>query len=337
MAGRRPPPDLSVPSARETEQLGPRKRARRHAQDDSEPTAPQQLEFQPLSRPTANEKVAALSVIEKMRAVEVDPKILKKNAPADPSVVACALAIHFGQPFGTDQDAKDAFGVARTTDVRARWVTGKLARLIEFEPNALADFEAVFRVPTQERSEGLPASASASAPQDAADEDDGEEEQEDGGEEAGGEEAGGEEDGGEDGAGNLERARGYNYERDVDTFVLLMQHETAEWRRLHHLPLWSRAQRERWFTLPNPNVSSGDLCPQPNMRVINRDYRAAQLLPHASAVIDVLARQRDAAEARVRLLEHQLRTALQHTAEVGSAGPSHSADAGEQSTAGGTQ
>ena len=66
--------------------------------------------------------------------------------------------------------------------------------------------------------------------------------------------------------------------------------------RLSHLKHWSRAQRERWFTLPNPNVSSGLLCPQPNMTVINRDIVTAHLLPRAARVIRRLVREREAAD-----------------------------------------
>ena len=65
-------------------------------------------------------------------------------------VVACALALHFGQRLGSDQDAKDLFKVARTTDVRKRWVQGKLAQLVaQHDPVTLAAVEPVFAAVSQ--------------------------------------------------------------------------------------------------------------------------------------------------------------------------------------------
>ena len=45
-------------------------------------------------------------------------------------------------------------------------------------------------------------------------------------------------------------------------FAELIRVEAAEFKRLKHLKLWSKAQRDNWLSLPNPNVTSGDLCPQ---------------------------------------------------------------------------
>ena len=84
-----------------------------------------------------------------------------------------------------------------------------------------------------------------------------------------------------------------NYGEDTDVWVEVMRQAADEFKRLKHLTLWSKQQRERWFTLPNPNVSTGELWPQPNMTVINRNYVAAQHLPHAVGVMDALVRQRD--------------------------------------------
>ena len=53
--------------------------------------------------------------------------------------------------------------------------------------------------------------------------------------------------------------------------------------------------------MPNPNVTSGELWPQPNMAVINNDFRAAQHLPIALNLVHALMRQRD--EARAKLSE----------------------------------
>jgi len=79
------------------------------------------------------ETQAALLVIDRLKEADVTPPILKKNAPADPAVVACALALHFGQQFDHTLQAKEIFGVAPSTDVRGRWVQGKLAKLLEVQ------------------------------------------------------------------------------------------------------------------------------------------------------------------------------------------------------------
>ena len=144
MAGRRPERDLSVPSVGETVELRPRKCPRRHALPDTDGDVARQLLPQGSGRPTAAERQAAQQVIDKMREADVTPKILNANAPADTAVVECAVALHFGQCLGTDQGAKDHFGIARTTDVRNRWVRGKLALLLEHDPAAMASFEHVF-------------------------------------------------------------------------------------------------------------------------------------------------------------------------------------------------
>ena len=54
----------------------------------------------------------------------------------------------------------------------------------------------------------------------------------------------------------------FDHEKDVDLFAELIRVEAAEFKRLKHLKLWSKAQRDNWLSLPNPNVTSGDLCPQ---------------------------------------------------------------------------
>ena len=310
MAGRAVADDLLVPLERETDELAPRKRARRHGPIAVEPALPQHLDFPPTDRPTAAEREAAQHVIARMRAADVTPRILKGNASADAKVVACALAMHFGQQLGTDQDAKDTFGVARPTDVRARWVKGKLAQLLEVEPDALSEAATIFAVPTQPpaatpTAAAAPAPAAAAAPAAA---DDAEAEAVDS--EEVGEEVGEE-------ASEASAARpSLDYEESLDVYIEVLREAAAKYRRVSHLVLWSRAQRERWLTLPNPHVNSGDLCPQPNMRVIERDALAAKHLPHALGVIDVLMRQRDTAQAELRLTRLRLDLAQKQTAEA---------------------
>ena len=51
----------------------------------------------------------------------------------DPAVVACALMMHFDHERCSDIEAKSKFGVAATTDVRPRWVRGKLAQLLRHD------------------------------------------------------------------------------------------------------------------------------------------------------------------------------------------------------------
>ena len=324
MAGRAVPADLLVPLARETDELAPRKRARRHALPLVAGAAErpshrwrcrnaQGLDVPPTGRPTASiEHDAAQHVIARMRAADVTPRILTGNASADANVVACALAMHFHQQLGTDQDAKDAFGVARSTDVRSRWVKGKLARLLEAEPDALAAAATVFSSAAQPSATtpataaaAKPASAPVAAPTPADDVEDGEECSGQIGEEAG-----------EKAAEAPAAAPSLDYEQSLDVYIELLREAAAKYRRISHLVLWSRAQRERWLTLPNPHVTSGDLCPQPNMRVIERDALAAKHLPHALGVIDVLMRQRDTAYAELKLTRLRLDLAQKQTAEA---------------------
>ena len=141
VGGRPPAMDtgrLSVPSEGHTEGCGRPKRARRTAEDSPAPPAPKELHEPSTERPTTAERYAAELVIKEMRKAEVTPKILAPNAGADVAVVACALAMYFKQDLGCDRQAKMQFGVALSTDVRARWVSGKLARLVEAAPDALA-------------------------------------------------------------------------------------------------------------------------------------------------------------------------------------------------------
>ena len=79
-----------------------------------------------------------------MRMTEVSPPILAANAPADPAVVTCALALNFGHGFDSDRDAKVQFGVAATTDVRSQWLSGKVGQLLAAAPRALDAIASVF-------------------------------------------------------------------------------------------------------------------------------------------------------------------------------------------------
>jgi hypothetical protein len=282
VGGRPPAMDtgrLSVPSEGHTEGCGRPKRARRTAEDSPAPPAPKELHEPSTERPTTAERYAAELVIKEMRKAEVTPKILAPNAGADVAVVACALAMYFKQDLGCDRQAKMQFGVALSTDVRARWVSGKLARLVEAAPDALAGAEAIFST-THQPADAAPdptppptaapdaAPATAAVPAVAAAP-------------------------AANAADHKKRTTDIDYGKDTDVWVEVMREAADEFKRLKHLTLWSKQQRERWFTLPNPNVSTGDLCPQPSMTVINRNYVAAQHLPHAVGVIDALVRQRD--------------------------------------------
>ena len=132
---------LPVASEPETEAAQRRKRVRWAGDIQPELGTPQ---GSVADRPTDAERAAARSVIEAMRRAAVEPKILKNNAPADPVVVACALAIHFGQKFDSDSAAKEQFDIPRTTNVKVRWVDGKLAQLAAADPDALAAVASTF-------------------------------------------------------------------------------------------------------------------------------------------------------------------------------------------------
>ena len=60
----------------------------------------------------------------------------------------------------------------------------------------------------------------------------------------------------------------------------------------HGLDRVRRVESPNLCCRTNPRVSSGEMWPQPCMAVVNNDYRAAQMLPHAASVIDELLRQR---------------------------------------------
>lgn len=104
-------------------------------------------------RPTAAEAAAADKIITALRQVNVVPPLLAPQAGAETAVVACALALHFGEAFDSDRDAKQSFGLHPSSDVRGRWVNGKLCELLKYDPEALREAAATFS--------GVPAAAPA--------------------------------------------------------------------------------------------------------------------------------------------------------------------------------
>ena len=58
--------------------------------------------------------------------------------------LACAVAMHFAENVVSDRWLKSRYGVASTTDVRSRWVSGKLAELLKLDADALPGIEAKF-------------------------------------------------------------------------------------------------------------------------------------------------------------------------------------------------
>ena len=143
-SGRAPGKRLLVPPEVCTGEGGRPKRSRRSDQLATAPPVPEELKKGAAERPTAAERSAAEHTIATMRQLEVTPRILLPNVPADAAVVACSLALHFGQDLGSDRHAKEIFGVAATTDVRGRWVDGKIASLLEAKPGALDSVAPVF-------------------------------------------------------------------------------------------------------------------------------------------------------------------------------------------------
>ena len=136
---------LSVALEADTSDGQPRKRARRLS---SATTGAVDMAEQPpglSSRPTDAERAEAEKIISAMRDIKVSPPILEKKARTEPKVVACALALYFGQTFASEKAAKDAFGIGKSTDVRACWVETKLRRLKCYAPAALEAAASIFK------------------------------------------------------------------------------------------------------------------------------------------------------------------------------------------------
>jgi len=150
MAGRLSATRLSVALEDGSCAEAPLKRARRSSDGPNsslEASAPPASER---DRPTVVEREAADLVIAAMRAVDKSPPILATNAGADNAVVACALALFFGQEFASDRVAKGSFGVNESSDVRGRWVNDKLVRLRKYDPAALNAAASVFKMEATE-------------------------------------------------------------------------------------------------------------------------------------------------------------------------------------------
>ena len=100
-------------------------------------------------RPTAPEAAAAAACIAAMQAADkagLQPPLLGPKADAPkPSVVACALALYFGQTFGSDRKAKLEFGIGHSTNVKENWVEGKLPRLFQHSPEAATAAQSCFK------------------------------------------------------------------------------------------------------------------------------------------------------------------------------------------------
>ena len=98
-------------------------------------------------RPTDDEQHAARRVLDICKEVKLEPPLIAPSTRPDTKVVACALALYFGQKFESEAKAKEAFGLGASTDVRRRWVEDKLPRLFEHRP-AAKQAAAVYFPPT---------------------------------------------------------------------------------------------------------------------------------------------------------------------------------------------
>lgn len=112
--------------------MAPRKRARSTAVVEADTSATGDAP----PRPTADEEAAARRVLQLCKEVKLQPPLVAPTSRPDVKVVACALALYFGEKFESGNRAKAAFGVGRSTDVDALWVKGKLPRLFEAKPGA---------------------------------------------------------------------------------------------------------------------------------------------------------------------------------------------------------
>ena len=108
------------------------------------PASPAEAEQTDANRPTSAEDAAAKQVIAAMRESKSEPPLLLSRAAVDTKVVACALALYFGEVFPSDAQAKSIFGVGQSTDIRSRWVKSKLPALSKENPDALNAAASVF-------------------------------------------------------------------------------------------------------------------------------------------------------------------------------------------------
>ena len=121
------------------------KRARRAEEQQPDEQRADDAGSSSSARPTAAEAAAANKIITALRHVKVVPPLLAPKAGAETAVVACALALHFGEDFESDRDAKQSFGLHPSSDVRGRWVNGKLRELLKHDPVALREVAATFK------------------------------------------------------------------------------------------------------------------------------------------------------------------------------------------------
>ena len=104
-------------------------------------------------RPTDDEERAARRILDICKEVKLKPPLVAPSTRPDTRVIACALAIYFGEKFDSEAKAKEAFGVGPSTSVRQRWVEDKLVRLFEHRPaakQAAAFYFTPTPTPTQE-------------------------------------------------------------------------------------------------------------------------------------------------------------------------------------------
>jgi hypothetical protein len=94
-------------------------------------------ETERLVRPTPTEELAAREIIARMRMRQVSPPLIAVTSMPDIAVVACAIALFSGEYFKSDKQAKAAFGVGPSTNVRGLWIEDKLAKLLELQPGVL--------------------------------------------------------------------------------------------------------------------------------------------------------------------------------------------------------
>ena len=88
------------------------------------------------ARPTEDEAHAAERILTLCKEVVLEPPLVAPRTRPETKVIACALALYFGETFASEAKAKEAFGVGLSTDVRKLWVADKLVRLFEAKPAA---------------------------------------------------------------------------------------------------------------------------------------------------------------------------------------------------------
>ena len=116
------------------------------------------------SRPTATEDAAARAIIDMMEEAKLEPPLVAPTSRPEPKVIACALALYFGEKFKSGNKAQEAFGVSAKTDVRNRWVARKLPLFFEARPEAREQAVLVFGSAATAATATAPADAEVSDP-----------------------------------------------------------------------------------------------------------------------------------------------------------------------------